>query len=269
MLLTEFEYIFLRLIRKFLIKDSILIKVGKWIPYYITNQNQKTSSPIVDKYEESLGYLNTQLTAKSILEIGIGATNSTGYEITARNKNVRYWGYEPFVEYNSRLDNRIYKKDISMRLTNAYDSMKNVTRISTLKNIENNTIDIILSNSVLEHVVNMDTLLVDLKRVLKEDGCMIHIVDYRDHFFKYPFHFLKYSKSVWDRYLNPGDLPRWRVCQHMRLFNKHGFSAEIIHRELSEDQYLKVEKHLDSEFKKIDRQSNFTTSATLYVRHAN
>ena len=74
--------------------------------------------------------------------------------------------------------------------------------------------DVVLSNSVLEHVQDLPALFAELARILAPGGVMLHRVDYRDHFFKYPFHFLLYPRWVWNWFLNPGDLPRWRYDDH-------------------------------------------------------
>ena len=42
---------------------------------------------------------------------------------------------------------------------------------------------------------------------------MLHVVDYRDHFFKYPLHFLQFSQNTWRRFLNPGRLATLATCR--------------------------------------------------------
>src|SRR3954470_15521462 len=46
-------------------------------------------------------------------------------------------------------------------------------------------VDLVLSNSVLEHVANLSITIPDLARVTAPGGRHFHFVDLRDHFFKY------------------------------------------------------------------------------------
>ena len=88
MLLSNLEYVPLRLLRKFIFTKQSLKRFGKFIPYYLSSQNQLDPKPIVDQYEKYLVTENTILKDKMILEIGVGATNSCGYEIIERK-----WGF--------------------------------------------------------------------------------------------------------------------------------------------------------------------------------
>jgi SAM-dependent methyltransferase len=81
-------------------------------------------------------------------------------------------------------------------------------------------VEMVLSNSVLEHVDDLAGLVADLARVTAPNGQHFHFVDLRDHFFKYPFEMLCYSELAWRRFLNPGsNLNRLRVWDYERLFS--------------------------------------------------
>jgi SAM-dependent methyltransferase len=80
--------------------------------------------------------------------------------------------------------------------------------------------DLILSNSVLEHVGDMEEAVMQLAQATAPGGQHFHFVDLRDHFFRYPFEMLCYSEQVWRRFLNPGsNLNRLRVWDYERLFS--------------------------------------------------
>ena len=260
-LISNIEYITLRILRKFIVKERFINKYKKFIPYYLPSQNELSPSPIVDKYWGYCNLKNVSLLSKNILEIGNGSTNSTGYEIVGR-WNAYYYGYEPFAELNIALDRKLYE-DIKMK----YKTLKknNIMRIKNLEDIQSNSIDLILSNSVLEHVNNIDSLFVSLKRILKDDGCMIHIVDYRDHFFKYPFHFFQFSERAWNSFLNPGDLPRWRIFHHINFFKKYGFIVDIICQEYDEQSFSFIEKKLHTDFTNYTKKELSVTAAVLFV----
>lgn len=81
-------------------------------------------------------------------------------------------------------------------------------------------VDMVLSNSVLEHVDDLAGAVADLARVTAPGGQHFHFIDLRDHFFKYPFEMLCYSERSWRRFLNPGsNLNRLRVWDYERLFS--------------------------------------------------
>lgn len=81
-------------------------------------------------------------------------------------------------------------------------------------------VDMVLSNSVLEHVDDVAGAIADLARVTAPGGQHFHFIDLRDHFFAYPFEMLCYPERTWRRFLNPGsNLNRLRVWDYERLFS--------------------------------------------------
>jgi SAM-dependent methyltransferase len=65
-----------------------------------------------------------------------------------------------------------------------------------------NEVDIIVSNSVFEHIYNPKNSIIASAGILKNNGIALHSVDLRDHYnFKRPFLFYKYSEKVWEKYL--------------------------------------------------------------------
>ncbi len=80
-------------------------------------------------------------------------------------------------------------------------------------------VDMILSNSVLEHVDDLAGAVADLARGTAPGGQHFHFIDLRDHFFRHPFEMLCYSEKSWRTFLNPGsNLNRLRVWDYERLF---------------------------------------------------
>ena len=265
MLLSNIEYILLRLIRRFVFPNDFLIKYGAYIPYYRVNLNQFNPSTIVGDYNKYLQVADIDPTNLiSILEIGVGATNSSGYEMAFQGfaKKGEIIMFEPYAAFNQSLDNKIYTD-------NAYpDAVRDrFKRLKKLSDIESNSIDLILSNSVLEHVDvdDFSALIYNLNRVLKPEACMLHIVDYKDHFFKYPYHFLQFSNAVWNRYLNPGDFPRWRLNDHLNLLASANLSVEILDSEIDNLSYAKIESSIHPMFDSKNHDTK-VTRAVLLVR---
>ncbi len=254
--LTNIEYIILRFIRKFFFTTNLLNYVGKYICYYQTNANQQYPNGVAQSY---LKHMNQSLEDKMVVEIGVGATNSIGYELVALT-NCKYTGIEPFVNFNRKLDRAVLDK-----VTQDYPHIKtsSISRINDIKSIADNSVDVLLSNSVLEHVTDMESLCKEMRRVLKHDGIMLHVVDYRDHFFKYPFHFLQFSKTTWNRWLNPGDLPRWRLSNHLEIFENNGFRPHVVEMKRDTDNFTKIRAYLHYDFKNNDPLIDVTTAVLI------
>lgn len=80
-------------------------------------------------------------------------------------------------------------------------------------------VDLVLSNSVLEHVGDVAAAIPELARATAPGGHHFHFVDMRDHYFKHPFEMLCYREAVWRGLLNPGsNLNRLRSRDYERIF---------------------------------------------------
>lgn len=248
MLLSNFEYIPMRLLRRYVFRDSFLLRWGRFLPYYRTNSNQVDPGPLVSAYARHVSLDS----AAKILEIGVGATNSTGYEIAALNPRAQVVLFEPFVPLDANADARLLQQVASAHHCEAKALSMRVRRIKTLLDLPTASFDLALSSSVLEHVSDPAALFADLRRVLREDGLMLHLVDYRDHFFKYPFHFLQFSRATWDRWLNPGDLPRWRLYDHLDALQTTGFTVVLPETREDPKQLSKIGPFVSNDFRRHD-----------------
>lgn len=99
--------------------------------------------------------------------------------------------------------------------------------VEDLKTISSDSIDLILSISVFEHVKDVETSFQEMNRILKMDGIMYHKIDLRDHYnFGEPFKFLKYSDFLWNKFLTKEGFSytnRLRVDDFKDVLTKHGF----------------------------------------------
>lgn len=250
------EYVAARLARRHLFSAGFLARFGHWLPYYRANANQSDPGPVADAYAAALDKLGaTDRASRNILEIGSGATNSVGYELLRRGMagdEGRVYLYEPLIRFDAVLDAQMQARMIAPAIA------ARAERVNALSGIPDGTVDIVLSNSVLEHVTDMDELLAAVIPKLRPSGLMVHAVDYRDHFFKYPYHFLLFGDAAWDRWLNPGDLPRWRLGDHLKAFRAHGLSSEVLGRESDPVEFARVRAHLASRFNPDDPDTAVT-----------
>lgn len=83
-------------------------------------------------------------------------------------------------------------------------------------------VELVLSSSVFEHLEDPEAATAALAQVTAESGYHLHLIDLRDHFFKYPFEMLCHSEAAWRRFLNPtSHLNRYRVGQYEAVFRRH------------------------------------------------
>jgi hypothetical protein len=95
-------------------------------------------------------------------------------------------------------------------------------------------VDIVLSSSVYEHLDDVEGITRALAGLTQRDGIQIHFIDLRDHYFKYPFEMLRFSESIWRRWLNPSsNHNRYRLWDYRRVFEAcfDHVEVEILSRE--------------------------------------
>ena len=257
------EYVALRLVRRFVFTEGVLRRVGALVPYYRANANEVDARPVVESYVRSLARSGWRLPANPVvLELGSGATNSVGYALARHplcGEGGRIVLYEPLVKFDAAADGR-HRGNLST------DIVQRVQRVSTLRGVEFGTVDAVMSHSVLEHVRDLAPTLSELERVMKPSAIMLHVVDYRDHFFKYPFHFLLFPRRLWDRWLDPGDLPRWRLGDHLRLLQAQGWRTEVLDFETLPDDFARVVADIHPDFDRSDPHLAVTQATLLVMR---
>jgi SAM-dependent methyltransferase len=245
------EYIPLRLIRRHVLSDRLLRKIGPVVPYYRPGVGEVDPAAIVDKYIALAGRLRCTFAGKRLLELGPGSTNSTVYELAARGCG-RAAAFEPYAGFNEKADREMLLSTCKRNAVSAEVVVSKTSRIHDLAAVRDGTVDAVLSHSVLEHVADPPSLFRMLLRKLAHGGVMLHIVDYRDHFFKYPYHMLLFSKKTWRRWLDPGDLPGWRFGDHLRMLEEAGFTAAGEEIERNDRDFEKIKRFISRDYDRND-----------------
>lgn len=199
---TEYKFsYFLDIIRYYILPyRNNKFKNGKLI--------YKTLILYIDKY---LWYKD--ISNKTILEIGSWNTIIQWILFKVYNNIEKYIYSEPFMYFPKEKNIKIAKKELEKNSINTLDCFIdektlnskyfnfNTDLVVDLKNIPNESIDIIITNAVFEHIraEDLDNISTEMFRVLKKWWAMIHQIDLRDHwyyFFK-NYAFLKYSFKEW------------------------------------------------------------------------
>jgi hypothetical protein len=110
-------------------------------------------------------------------------------------------------------------------------------------------VDLVISNSVYEHLDDVAGITRALAVLTKPDGVHIHFIDLRDHFFKYPFEMLCYSERIWRAWLNPSsNHNRYRLWDYRKVFEDCFSRVEVIVLKRDQAEFEKIFKRIQPEF---------------------
>jgi len=133
-------------------------------------------------------------------------------------------------------------------------------------NIKN--VDLIFTNSVLEHLKLIEENIHSMSKSLNDNGYMLHHLDLRDHYnFNNPFLFYKYEDSVWNKCLTKEGISytnRLRYDDFRELFRKYGF--EIVQEKVKRQRL--TQKTLSSKFHKKSKEALEITNLSILLRKA-
>ena len=139
------------------------------------------------------------LNGKTILDIGCGTGD---FLVAAQKVGWETLGLEP----NSK--------------ANGIAKSKGVTIVDNLDLLESNSVDVITMWHVLEHVPDLNTQILAIKRVLKKDGILLVAVP------NYKSYDAKYYKIFWAAYDVPRHLWHFSQTSIQLIFEKYQFSLE-------------------------------------------
>ncbi|KKS39413.1 MAG: 2-polyprenyl-3-methyl-5-hydroxy-6-metoxy-1, 4-benzoquinol methylase [Parcubacteria group bacterium GW2011_GWD2_42_14] len=254
--ISFFEYIPLRIVRKFFFSEKTLDVIGLYVPYYKVNNNRVNASNVALKFFEHIkNNFNLEKPEKLVvLEVGSGATNAIGYELASRGFR-KIITYEPYMSFDQSADGLLLEETCNMHNLKKENILKKVTRINSLNELPKSTkFDIVISNHVLEHVTDPTNLFIQLTSMMNKKSIQIHFIGYIDHFFKYPYHLLMFNKKTWEQWLNPGNLPGWRLYDHIDILSKLGLHSKVLDIESDEEEFIKVKNYISSDY---DKDNNY------------
>ena len=128
-------------------------------------------------------------------------------------------------------------------------------------------VDILLSSSVYEHLDDVENITKSLAMLTKPEGIQLHYVDLRDHYFKYPFEMLCYSKKVWYGWLNPSsNHNRYRVWDYRQAFEQHFSNVNLIISERDEVAFEAIRPRILPEFMHGDLAEDSVTLIKVIAR---
>lgn len=253
------EYVALRLVRRFVLKGRLLHSLESWLPYVRPNVSETDPSQAARFYVQTLRDLGHDPAGMRLLEIGCGRTNATGAAWNGLTGG-DWIGCEPYAAFDPAANAKALQT-----LGDDRSDASRLRRVESLSALDAGTADVVGSYSVLEHVRDLPELLTQSRRLLKPGGLMIHRVDLRDHFFKYPYAFLTFSRETWDRWLDPGDLPRHRLDDITQAAQQAGLHCKILRRWEDGVAFVRQKPRLSPEFANYDPATVAVTEAELVM----
>src|SRR5579862_7746692 len=105
---SDLPYLALRMIRRMCFPTAIPRALSAWLPGFRSNAGTQSGARVVYLYDQ---HLTRKLGEgwpqdRRVLEAGIGATNSSAYEIAARGAASAF-AFEPFVPLDGKLDSAL------------------------------------------------------------------------------------------------------------------------------------------------------------------
>lgn len=270
----NFPYVTLRLIRHFL-PDS-------WV-VFLKNRNLlvqpglETHSPLkaVEHYQQVLTRHGLKLANKKVMVFGYGGNLSIGCELlnagASRVFLVEQKGFKDgfdinkiFLNYpNCFIDQsgKIIPNPGKMRLF--HDNLENILQRSDYEKV-----DLVLSNSVFEHVREPLPVAIKLVKMTNEQGSQLHFIDLRDHYFKYPFEMLCYRDQTWNLWLNPtSHLNRLRIHNYREIFQQAFKRVEIVMDASDKNNYLASLNRIRPEFLSGNQEEDSATLIHVYCQN--
>lgn len=198
---------------------------------------------VARKYADRATALGVPLSGRSVCVVGFGGGYGVGIHLLELGA-ARVVLQDPFAP-----ERKMRNQAIPEALRHTYLSRQGAPKDERLQVVREHlkpyaerapeSIDIIVSSSVLEHVDHVAGLAGACRRLTRPGGINIHFIDLRDHYFKQPFEMLCYSEQTWRRWLNASNnLNRLRLPDYKNVFGQQ-----------FDDVSIEVTKYLRREFR--------------------
>jgi hypothetical protein len=268
--MLKLTYLLPRLTRHFMPDGVIRILLRRgWILQ--AGKETRTPQAAVQFYQEHSKSKGVSLEGKRVLNFGYGGRLAVGCGLLkAGASHVVLCEKAEFLDHKS---NRALLIDYPDFVRQEEDKVLPNPKFITLYHgdIRNAygeiaPVDVALSWSVFEHLDDVEGITHMLHALTAPGGFHLHVIDLRDHFFKYPFEMLCYSEKMWSNWLDPtSHLNRWRIPGYRQVFESFFSKVEIETYKQDETQFFKTRSRIRPEFLSGDLQLDLATSIILYA----
>jgi hypothetical protein len=271
--MSSLAYLIPRLVRHFMPENLTRFLLLRGM---IIRPGMETSDPLgaVERYKSALQEFGVTLAGKRILVLGYGGRFAIGCALLkagAEHVVLCEYKVKPDHSFNKTLVTQ-YESFLALRngrvevnpdlLTLVEGDIRKVVRENRVA-----PVDIVLSNSVYEHLADVEGITLALAKAGKPDSAALHFVDLRDHFFKYPFEMLRFSAKTWYRWLNPtSHHNRLRVWDYRKAFAQAYADVDIDILATDIQAYQHIEPFVQPEFKQGSLEENAVTHIRVFAR---
>ena len=252
--MARVNYVALRLLRRLLPKQVV-----QWMMSfsYGIEPGLEAREPelAAERYETALQSRGETFQKKRVLVLGYGGY--FGLAVSVLNRGAKHvLLLDPYADLKHKDNQSLVRSDSNYLTLEGNQTIPNPDWITILRmHVQDyaktgpNPVDLVISSSVYEHLSNPGQITASLARATAENGYHIHIIDLRDHYFKYPFEMLCYSRSTWERFLNPpSNLNRLRLWDYESIFRNR---FENVHIEVISDDteaFMRTKARIRPEF---------------------
>lgn len=256
---------------------SIFPSTRQFIEHYFFNPyafNEKHLTYSVAQFESFLEKIggSSQIADKNILELGPGG--SIGFGLLALKYGAKKYyaiesishafitekqlfSYRKLLENDNDSINKYFIKNINSQYVYNSEFIEFIEIGQDSSYIlPDESIDIIYSCAVLEHVHNLDLCFSEMTRVLRKSGIMNHQVDLRDHIFSQKsIWFLNFNDYWFDRFFkNTGEyVNRKRLSDYEKLIHDMDLETLNLEKTILFDEELP--KNLTKKYSEYDLRS--------------
>ena len=223
----------------------------------------------------------------TILELGPGdGITSAIYSSVLNSPKIYLIDVKPFAENN--IDKYLNIIDLLKRDHQINISTKNITSISSLlkqfnavyltnglsslRSIEDSSIDYLFSHSVMEHIkfAEVDSLVREMYRVLKPNGVISHNINYKDHL-EDSLNNLRFSFYVWEsKFISKSGFYTNRIpaVEMHKIFKNNGF--EFYFENFSKWKKLPIKrKYINTYFSKYTDKELINCTSSFIAKKIN
>jgi len=245
-------------------------------PLYVINN--------FNNYCNIAGFSSQDLNGKTVLELGPGdsigtALVSSSYGAKTILIDVGSYAvdsvdvYQSFANELRSLGLDVPNIDDAQSLDDILDICNAIyltDGLNSLSNLLDNSVDMIVSQAVLEHVKKADfsTVIHECQRVMKENGVSVHSIDLKDHLDR-ALNNLRFNNSFWEsNFISSSGFytNRIRYRDMLELFKHAKFSVEVV----SINRWEKLptpRKSLTTEFNSLSEENMLVSEFTVLLRN--
>jgi len=250
------DYLVLRLGRR-AIPLSLMHKILQTKVGPTSGLESRDPSTAADLYEEAVSRLDLNLHSRRIMIFGYGGNPELGIELLERG-----------VKEVVLLDPYARPRPGSSEPLEGGKVLHFESRQLSEFVEAGGRADLVLSWSVLEHVLDPAATVRSLAAVCRPSGAQVHFVDLRDHVFRYPFEMLCHSEQTWNRYLDPpSHLNRIRSWEVEKHFRENFERVKVENWESDSKAFRKALPRIRSEFLSGDEVVDAATRLRILAAH--